>query len=281
MDGANVVSHTFIPVDSVKLGRLVIDVKEPCKGYLDPVPAATDVSVIRHPQCTDSERGAANNNFASSLIQLSEVARSRRTGKATRVTTGDLVTYQLQSPEEWFRNAIKEETVRLWMEDGIKAGSDVYLVAGYHTMLHPEVFDQHQILHGTSQLPHRRDSDAHGSASRIPEDGGSLEGASDSDLAKQGFQKVLVASGEQVCALQIRKVQFELLSSSKLGSVGLDEDNTWKVSWGARSQQDGLDDVLSATLQSDLQSEPELEDDLEKFAVDGGGRFYIEKPEQT
>lgn len=275
MDGATVVSHTFIPVDSVKLGRLVIDVKEPCEGYLDPVSAVTDVSVIRHPQRTDSEQGAAN-NFASSLIQLSEVARSRRTGKVTRVITGDLVTYQLQNPEEWFRNAIKEETVRLWMEDGINAGNGVYLVAGYHTMLHPEVFDQHQILHGTSQPPHRQDSDAHGSASRVPEDGGSLEGASDSDLAKQGFQKVLVASGEQVCALQIRKVQFELLSSSKLDGVGLDGDNMWKVSWSVRSGQDGLDDVLSAT----LQSEPELEDDLEKFAVDGGGEFYIEKPEE-
>jgi hypothetical protein len=73
-----------------------------------------------------------------------------------------------------------------------------------------------------------------------------------------------VAIGEQICAVQYRKVRFKWFSSRDLDTAALDKETRWKVYWNERGEETGTNDVVEVNLQDAL----ELEDEHEKYTIE-------------
>jgi hypothetical protein len=54
-------------------------------------------------------------------------------------------------------------------------------------------------------------------------------GVAATSLKKQGIQRRFVATGEQICAVQYRKIRFKWFSSRDLDAAVLDKENRWKM----------------------------------------------------
>src|SRR2546421_10831249 len=80
------------------------------------------------------------------------------------------------------------------------------------------------------------------------------------DIQRQhdhGLRKQFVAAGEQMYAVQYRKVQFKWYSSRDLNRTALEKGNRWKVYGSLRGQEVGANDVVEATISDDGASDGE------------------------
>jgi hypothetical protein len=65
-------------------------------------------------------------------------------------------TYYLDNNGQWFRDIVKLEDVRKWIERTIDEGEDIYVVVGYHTVLDAHIAEQsreQKLLGGSLDLP--------------------------------------------------------------------------------------------------------------------------------
>ena len=91
------------------------------------------------------------------------------------------------------------------------------------------------------------------------------------NIKKQGIQRQFVADGEQICAVQYRKVRFKWFSSRDLDAALLEKDTRWKMCWNIRGQEIGTNDVVEV----DLHDELEIEGDREKYTSETEGEFLF------
>jgi hypothetical protein len=66
-----------------------------------------------------------------------------------------------------------------------------------------------------------------------------------------------VAAGEQIYAVQYRKVRFRWFSSRDLERAALEKGKQWKVHGSLRGQEVGTNDVLEAAISEDEDSDRE------------------------
>lgn len=153
------------------------------------------------------------------------------------------------------------EATRKWIEQAIAQGDDIYLVVGYYTTVDAQIVQGGAIATNSSarlDVPVAASLAAAGVV--VPMTDLLDAGFAGHNRHDERVQRRFVATGEQVCAVQYRKVRFKWFSSHDLAKAALDRDNRWKVYWNVRSQETRKDDVLEA----DLQDELELENDHEK-----------------
>jgi len=96
-------------------------------------------------------------------------------------------------------------------------------------------------------------------------------GVAANNIAKQGIQRRFVADGEQICAIQYRKVRFKWFSSRDLDAAMLEKKIRWKSDWNVRGQEPGINDVLEV----DLHDELEIEGDREVYTSETEGKFLF------
>ncbi|KAL3470017.1 hypothetical protein BJX99DRAFT_240192 [Aspergillus californicus] len=251
----------FFPLDSVQLGRLVLSIDEPQQDYFDPpINSEEDVLVQRHEQYEGIHSTDHNRDFASLLTRLVTAAHIKRTRTSTQVSTDQATTYQLQNSGAWFQRALGAETTREWIERAIDQGDDVYLIVGYHTFQDARFRERAVDIRKTlAQL----DLPITAAVSGITGAGLGIEtlihGGGLADAAVSGsrqlddsLKKQYVATGEQVVAIQYRKLRFKWYSSRNIERASLD-GNRWYTTWGMRGEQDeSVDDILEADLQDEL-----------------------------
>ena len=95
-------------------------------------------------------------------------------------------------------------------------------------------------------------------------------GVADHNRHDQRVQRRFVATGEQIGAVQYRKVRFRWFSSRDLDKATLDKENRWKIYWNVRGQETANDDILEA----DLQDELELQGDYEQYSSETAEFFF-------
>ncbi|PTB38642.1 hypothetical protein M441DRAFT_236417 [Trichoderma asperellum CBS 433.97] len=257
-----VLRQSFLPLDSVRLGRLVLNVEEPQQDYFDaPCDNAVEPLIKPHIRYNEVQHTAADQKFASILTRLVSASRTKRNKTYTQVTTDRAMTYQLRNSGLWFKNALQDESTRKWLEEAIDQGDDVYLIVGYHTLLDARILEGAAAMtesHAKVEVPVTASLAAAGAAV-IPL--GDIADPKISGLNRQehSAQRQFVASGEQVVALQYRKVRFKWYSSREMDNAFLD-DNRWKVYWDMRGQEETVNDVLEVELQDEL----ELDSDYKK-----------------
>jgi len=266
--------HLF-PREGVQLGRLVTNVKAPqssyypagkirlLKGDVYSVPSRDFHSLINKSNTTKLEAVAAS---------IASIVFGKSDDLETKISNTACITYYIDNPEGRFAAMCKDQSARTWFENAYKRRKHVYMVTGIQTLTDASmalsaVSDTNGSASGTAPL-----SKAAGDPTPVGVDLKLLAELRRSKHVETGF----VAEGEQIYAIQYRKVKFDMFSTRNMGEGYLEEsDRRWKVMWktmGAALTE--ANDALEVTLADD--DEPLMEEDgVETCNVPGLGVFHV------
>lgn len=225
--------NSLLPLNSVQLGRLVLNAKNPQQDFLDPQSGQLQPESIVRPQenFEDILTLSRSSRLRSRLTALLAISYENRDVKSASLTATRATTYQLLNSGAWFENACAIPETRQWLKRAIDRSSPIYLVVGYHTLTNARA---------TERVTSRGTTDG---GARIS--GSSVFGATTpASLSYLLTSKVdrnrrinythsrsFDAPGEQIYAIQYRKVEFKWYSSRRIDNTSLEQDNRWKVYW--------------------------------------------------
>ncbi|KAJ5117769.1 hypothetical protein N7448_011401 [Penicillium atrosanguineum] len=147
----------FLPPSAIKLGRFVTNIDEPHRDYLDPRLEKTFSIIEKVATQYDSADSLRNQRkFGSELTAFLSSTVSSRMNASIHINTKQVKTYYLDNNGQWFRDIVKSEDVRKWIERTIDEGEDIYVVVGYHTVLDARIAEQsreQKALDGNLAIP--------------------------------------------------------------------------------------------------------------------------------
>ncbi|KAJ5263640.1 hypothetical protein N7478_011245 [Penicillium angulare] len=253
----NVFLPRFLPLPSIKLGRLLCSVDDPQQDYVDATPPP-DSSIIERLEThyAGTESLAKSRDFTSDLTSFLSTSISRRTETSVHITAKEARTYYLDNNSQWFRGIVQEKEVRKWIERVVDEGETIYLVVGYHTVLNAHVVEtskESNSLGGNLTFPVSAALAATGVVIPLgnlidPSIGSSHERSKD-------HRRQSIIQGEQIVAVQYRRIKFKFLSSKSIDKATLEKGTRWERYDRPRYLQDDGDDVVEVELEDDLDLE--------------------------
>ncbi|KAL8364752.1 hypothetical protein RB595_003838 [Gaeumannomyces hyphopodioides] len=270
MSIANLLLNRPIPRESIELGRLVLDPKYPDQDFCQPFaqspgdepldakypPFKPDVATQRFENFHTVLERTWGTRLGLSLLKLLAATDFTPTRSET-ITAPLCVIHQLRSASAYFSAACRETYVRTWLEkESQRPYSKVYLVCGFKTLTDARV--------GQARC-HKTKLDASvavpaaviATAGGVPAPGSYLGiGGSVSSTSASAEEVGYTAAGEQVFAVQYRKIRFSLFSAQKVDKAYLEKGNRWKSYLSTRAGEDideGVDaEVAGAVTPLDL-----------------------------
>lgn len=272
------IQNSLLHIDTVKLGRLVLNAKHPQQAFYDPFDSPPEFTVKQQDNFQGTLSLSKNSQLRSRLTALLLVSYENRDANAITLAATQAKTYQLLNSGAWFRKACSSAETRQWFEDAIGDGdgSNVYLVVGYHTITDARVTKTTISGGTTSGGVHLRGSSLVGGTTPSPT---AMVNALNSRVnstrdVNNRSEKSFDAPGEQIYAIQYRKVEFKFFSSRSLEKASLERDNRWKTFWSDDVRGSLPTEVEDDVLEADLTDELELEYD-ETYASEDGTEEFI------
>jgi hypothetical protein len=275
----SLVPNRLLARDAVDIGRLVLDINSPEQDYFDPKFAIDSDTIIVRQQVNFSEilqhtSGSKLHGFLTTAFGASYFKRNE---KKLLVNSPRNMTYQLKNSSNIFERMCEIDLTKKWIEKAIGRGRSVYMVVGIQTLLDAQLSELDVKETGRTfdaTLP--VDSVA-SAAAGVPISLTNLfdTGAGGLWNHKWGTLANFIAPGEQVYAVQYRKVNFSWYSSKKVENSALQKGNRWKVYWlrsgGVEDEVDDEDneDIVEAQLKETLSiSDLNLGTSYERFEID-------------
>jgi hypothetical protein len=255
----------FIPVRSLKLGRFVTSVDHPHQDYHDPAYNFPPIaSVSTSAQYGGVTRETRSSGFTSALTSLMSTGFSKRANTRVRISADRVQTYTLDNSSEWFREATSSEETRRWAERAIDQGDDLYFVVSFTTITDARIIHESvQAREHTGQisLPVGLSLNTAGVIAPFgdlvdPQVGGHR--GSEAAVAEQ-----FLAPGEQISAVQYRKVCHRWLSSKDIDKATLAKVPRWSAGDRWRDEEEGVEDILEINTDDIGQPEGEWDQVME------------------
>jgi hypothetical protein len=257
----------FLPPSAVSLGRFVINLDEPHQDFHDPTnntsPNSTEKVQTRYESLHHS---AKHQNIASQLTTFLSSAFAKRLKASVRITADQAKTYYLNNAGQWFRDAVKSQETREWIERTIDEGEDIYVVVAYHTLVNARIQEQ---LGGQSSAGGRLEvpvSTALTASGVIVPFNMADPGLSGSRGRVEDEQRQFIAPGEQIYAVQYRKVRWRWFSSNKVDEMTLATKAWWEKYDGPRNLQGEVENMVEVELEDEIQ----LEGDHDEYVIEPG-----------
>jgi hypothetical protein len=200
---------------------------------------------------------------------------------AVRTESSTCITRQVQNSDDYFHKLCQLAPARHWLERSLHQNKTVFLVVGIKTLTDATVRQIESRLRKTS-VDFKVPVAAAVAAAGIPLPG--LGDLADPGGGRSKTQNVdaeggFFAPGEQVYAVQYRKVEFGIFSRRHVDNSWLESGNRWKVYVGSRgSETEGENDCIEASL-SDIQQSQlagvEGDGKCESLEVDGEELLYF------
>lgn len=217
-------------LDSVRLGRIVLDPKNPHQDFLDPcVPHAPEV--IRNSQHNFKEnwKFSETSKLRPYLSTLFVLYERQSTGIGT-LSAENATTYDLQHPREWFEEACGHAETRKFLENENENRRKVYLVVGFRTvhngtLVKGSTWKKDKVAGARVPVP------TVGPVAMAPGVAVGRDIERDQDVAFDG-------PGEQVFAIMYRKINFKWLSRRAIGNMTLGVNNRWTAWWEWRGPEE-------------------------------------------
>ncbi|KAL0632839.1 hypothetical protein Q9L58_008267 [Maublancomyces gigas] len=253
MQSTTAFQNRLLPFDSVHLGRLICDIRSPEyeQSFIDP--SGINPSEFTTTPWQDSQELLNSMKLREHLSQLLSTSTSNGSQclDPTDHPAANGFTYLLRNPETWFNNACAMPVIRNWLECSADDGYDVYLVAGFHTLIDSRP---------RNGVTPEAEGDGEVSASAVI-----LNTGVDSE-AEAGNQhsSTACAPGEKIYAVLYHKVQFKWYSSQEVESGFLEQNNRWRVYWEFRcgADDDDGDDENVAEAYLEEETEPGRSDEI-------------------
>ncbi|KAK4076965.1 uncharacterized protein Triagg1_3932 [Trichoderma aggressivum f. europaeum] len=241
-----------LPLDTVGLGDLINDRKDPRKSFFDhttlptkpnPSVSLSDIQnfsdMVKSTQAVDLE--ASLTRFASAFLRTK--AKSFDELKSCLVKE-----YTLSNTDSWYDTIIKEDGARQWIERAKMRGKDIYLITGFRTLLDATL----KSSNGTGRYGGATAHVPVGALTGNSDDGFDVKGKVEVNSTKSHITSMLVP-GEKVFAMQYLKSKFRPFSSDKVDSSYLAPHNGWIEMLIVRSEE-AENDGLEAELVKDVDS---------------------------
>jgi hypothetical protein len=251
----------FLPQTSVKLGRFITSIESPYDGFHDPECPTTPspIVTVREDHKGEAKMDTSNtSSFSTGLTKLLSANLSRGVKSTVSITADKVTTTALPNSDAWFNESTTLPSTRTWIERQVEQGRKIYLVVGLHTVTNARIIQEagpESSVDGSVQVPATLSLAAVGVVVPLgdivdPSVGG------DHRVEKGGKAEFLVP-GEQVCALQCRRVGHRWLSSRSV-----DKARLLKPWWPSvemwRDEEEGEDDIIEV----DVKGIDDIEADL-------------------
>lgn len=257
-------------LESVRLGRLVLNTKDPLQDFHDPLedrPTHLESSIHTQTNYQQTQNFSKSSKLRSYLSDVLSVSREVRGAGTASLIAPQATTHELQNSGSWFQDACKNAGTRKWIEEAVNNDEAVYLVVGFLILKDSKL--SKTVTSGTVggigvELPVNALAAGTATATAITK---LTPGVLCVQNAVYGQVSVFDAPGDQVFAMHYRKVKFKWYSSKKVSNSFLETGSRWKPYWQWRGEDDeGEDedeDILDASLadDSDLEMPKEDEDD--------------------
>jgi hypothetical protein len=257
MPGTNVVRRALLPLQSVRLGRIVRNIEKPHDDYLDVGDLVSADSIIfsTKSKYQQMEKREAESSFAGTLASLFSASYSKQDGSSTQVTAEKVTTYVLPNSTPYFRDIIQKDSARQWVKNSMEAGVDMYMITGFHTYLNARIIKGAATTADLAGQVRGPVTEALIKAGIIQAANGTGDAAVDgTNLRVAGDRVEYVAAGEQICAIEYRQVYFPKdVDQSSLG-----EENT--INFGPvdiRGTIAAADEIVAIDLRDELEFDPD------------------------
>jgi hypothetical protein len=225
----------FLPLGSVKLGRFVTSIDQPHESYHEPPTTEVPKPLVAEFLFTSENQNSTNASFGSTLTSLISAGFSKRAKSKIHIAPAHGTTYSLDNSEAWFDEAVGLSDTRRWIEKAALRGDNIYMIVGITTLTDArlvlksvgerQVGGQINVPVGLSlaaagvivPLAGLIDPTVHGKYQNIDD-----------------VQSQYIAPGEQVCALQYRKICHKWLSGRLIERSRLSKTRQWSCMEGER-----------------------------------------------
>jgi len=159
---------------------------------------------------------------------------------------------------------MKIDSTRKWIEKAIDDGDDVYLIVGFHTVVDARIVHESvksQDVGGRVGIPVDLSLAAVGAI--VPFGNVINPSVEGQHVNADSLQAQFLVPGEQICALQYRKVRFRWLSSKGVDSASLSKYPRWRTTDGWRTMNLQAEDVKD-TIEVEMEEVGSYDEDWEK-----------------
>ena len=263
-----VVTSTPIPIANVQLGSLVPDYLHPAIDAIAPI-KPTPADLHTSPQTTYKSLFKTYRKTALGphlAVFGFDVSKDQDVDVIIKATRGML--YALKAPTAWFRQLCQETEVQEWIQERARARRSMYIVTGYRTFDDARVTnkDKHgKGLGGSIDIP--IDAIASATAAGIPISLGmdaSFEGKVERST---NIEERYIAPGEQIYAIQYRRVTVGWFRSRSAAQTSLDDKICWEDVFVSRGEENG-EDMVEAELATALRLGKPTENSIDEGCED-------------
>lgn len=277
MPKSSVLLDSLLPVEAVGLGRLVLNVRFPNQDYCEPdEPPVADGIVTQRLENFDysSEQGDAS-SIQLILSTLLSGTRGSENGSSIDLSSFICISRQLQNSGQFFEKFCALGKTRAWLERAIRRRKNVFLVTGTKTVTDARIGTTERT--GTSsEVNFQVPTSLLTAAAGLPLPDGLLDvGAGGKRSADNSEKHSFLAPGEQVFAVQYRKVRVSWLSNRDVDHACLESGNRWKVYLGGRGEEGEVENIVDIEVGDYIQRE-DLAETCDAFNLDGEKYLRIE-----
>lgn len=258
-----------IPRSSIELGRLVTDPKYPTQDYCQPtvrrdngdvanrgddvgINLDLEVESQKFENFNETIERAGGTRLEASLLNILSLAPSIPLKTSASISGPLCVVHEIRNTNEFFNMACRQPRVRKWLEEQAqRMRSTVYLVCGFKVLTDANVSLMR--THGANfEASVNVPSALVGGAVGVPMPG--LDVGAAASVSNETSKKTdYMAVGEQVFAVQYRKVSFSWLARSKVDQAYLAKGNRWISYVQARTgNEDGDEDAIECDIAEEI-----------------------------
>jgi hypothetical protein len=280
----SILTHQLLPLNSVRLGRLILDINAPWQDYRPKAPvhlAVDDILITPFLHVKEIVERTHGTKFHASLSDALTSALGKQQTSIVGITAPRGMTYTLLNSGDHFEHICRDDNVRTWIERAIMYGSPVYMVVGLITVTDAKVVGSIQTtshIQGDVTVP-VTDIVTSGVGVMVPSTLSTIldSGIGVDRLIHNAAKSSYDSPGENVFAVQYRKVKYEWFNGKSVDTAFLERGNRWIVQGGYRNtleEEEDDEDTIVADL-AEITSVEELQVKCETYRIADGEEFLL------
>lgn len=127
----------LLPLDSVQLGRLVLNAKDPGQDFIDPLGLQSDNSKFSQTSRRDfkeTHRFSRASKLRPYLNSAFSISYERQKNGVAILSAPEATIHGLNNSGAWFEEACGQDETREFLQNAIDNRDNVYLVVGFRTV---------------------------------------------------------------------------------------------------------------------------------------------------
>ncbi|CAM1503457.1 Fc.00g082330.m01.CDS01 [Cosmosporella sp. VM-42] len=254
-------SSFFLPLESVRLGRLIKNINHPHEGYHEPPTGDVPKAIMTPFSFSSLNQQNSKTQFGSALTSLISAGFSKRLQSQIHLAPARGNNYRLDNSDAWFDKAVSLPDTRKWIEKAALRGHKIYIIVGIQTSIDTRIVQRsarEQQARGQVTVPASLSLTAAAAVMPFAE---LVDPAIHGEHQNaESDQRWLLAPGEQVCSLQYREVKTRWLSSRLIEPPQLSKTRQWSCMEGDKrdTYEDSSDEEDEDMIEVDLGNVEEL-----------------------